>query len=216
MLKSIWNVLHFGWHAFGDFFRLIIGIWKISRIEGPVVSIFGGSKLQQAHPSAERARVLAEKLMNNGISILTGGGPGIMEAANCGISPKEKRKARSIGVTVHGLATEETNKCADEHINTHYFYTRKFLLSYCSMGFAVFPGGYGTADELFKILTLMQTNKIKRVPVVLINKEYWQPILDWVEIAKEKGLLLQEDADLIFVTTDVDEAFNHLYQGCKK
>ena len=215
-IKSCCAILGLIGHLIADFFRLIRGVWKLSKLDAPVVSIFGGAKLLQDHPYAVKARQLAEKLMDHDISVITGGGPGIMEAANCGAFKKEKkRKAKSIGISVHGLPKEEKNQCSDDYISTHYFFARKWLLSRYSNAFAVFPGGYGTLDELFQVLTLMQTGKLKRVPVVLFEKEYWNSLVDWIKKAQKEGLILKEDADLVFVTDDIDEALKHLHKYCQ-
>lgn len=214
--RSLFGSCHIGTHFLGDFFRVWGGVWKLSKLNDPIVSVFGGSKMAQDHPYAAQAHKLAEMLMSKGISVITGGGPGIMEAANCGAFKQKDRKARSVGITVHGLAAEQQNPCADDHIATHYFFARKFLLTYRSTAFAIFPGGYGTADELFQVLTLMQTNKLCRGPVVLIDKDFWKPLVEWIETSRKEGLLLQEDADLIFLTDDVNEAFEILQRGCQK
>lgn len=214
-IKSFCGSCKLAGHLLADFFRLIHGVWKLSKLNPPVVSVFGGSKLQQEHSYAVKAGELSKKLMSKGISVITGGGPGIMEAANCGAFNQAERRGKSIGITVHGLLAEKPNTCIDESIQTHYFFARKHLLTHFATAFAIFPGGYGTMDELFEILTLMQTHKLKRVPVVLFEKKYWQPLIDWVQVAQKEGLLLKEDADLIFITDSVDEAFDHLQHHCQ-
>lgn len=215
-LRSCRQLCSLAAHFLADFFRLVGGVWKLSKLDPPVISVFGGSKLEQKHSYAVKARDLAQRLMEHDVSVITGGGPGIMEAANCGASKDQRiRKARNIGISVYGLPREERNQCADDYIATHYFFARKWLLTRYSTAFAIFPGGYGTLDELFQVLTLMQTDKVKRVPVVLIETAYWQPIVDWVQKAVQEGLLLQKDAELILVTDDVDQAFKHLHRYCQ-
>lgn len=214
-LKSFSAACNLAGHLFADYFRLVRGVWKLSKLKPPIVSVFGGSKLNQEHAYAKKASQLAAKLNEAGISVITGGGPGIMEAANCGAFKDTNRRAKSIGITVHGLATEKRNVCADENIATHYFFARKYLLTHFATGFALFPGGYGTMDELFEVLTLMQTSKLPRVPVVLFEKAYWKPIIEWIELAQKEGLLLEIDAALVFVTDSVDEAFEHLQKHCQ-
>lgn len=215
ILKGLCGSCKLAGHLFADYFRLFYGVWKLSGLTCPVVSVFGGSKLSQEHSYAKNARQLAVKLMDHEISVITGGGPGIMEAANCGAFKKKERRGKSIGITVHGLSTEKENICVDDTITTHYFFARKYLLTHFATAFAIFPGGYGTMDELFEVLTLMQTNKMKPVPIVLFEKKYWQPIIDWIEIAQKEGLLLKRDADLVFITDSVDEAFEHLQRHCQ-
>ncbi|MFS8506781.1 MAG: TIGR00730 family Rossman fold protein [Candidatus Babeliales bacterium] len=215
-IRALGATVRLAGHFFCDFFRCVRGTFTISKLEGPVVSIFGGSKLGQDHPYAQKARLLAEKLMVHDISVITGGGQGIMQAASCGaFGAHNNRIAKSIAVTVKGLDQEKRNNCADESIETFYFFTRKFLLTRYSHAFAVFPGGYGTLDELAEVLTLMQINKLPRVPLVLFEAAYWKHFSAWVDQAQKEGLLLKEDADLIFVTDDVEQAFNHLHKHCK-
>jgi uncharacterized protein (TIGR00730 family) len=215
-IRALGATFRLAGHFFCDFFRCLRGTWKLSLLKVPVVSIFGGSKLGQDHPYAQKARLLAVKLMAHNISVVTGGGQGIMQAASCGaFSTHKNRIAKSIAITVKGLDQKKHNHCADESVETFYFFTRKFLLTRYSHAFAVFPGGYGTLDELAEVLTLMQINKLPRVPLVLFETAYWKHFSAWVEQAQKEGLLLKEDADLIFVTDDVELAFKHLHKHCK-
>lgn len=198
-------------------FQLMKGIWKISRLPGPTVSIFGGSRLQGTSIYAPQAHDLAVLLVQHDISVLTGGGPGIMEAANCGAFHAETKKttARSIGITVRGLEEVPFNFCAQEKIIVDYFFVRKWLLIYYSVAFAIFPGGFGTLDELGEVITLMQTKKIKGVPIVLIGKNYWQPFLNWLrDYALKEGLILEADLKMIQATDDIDEALRLLKEHC--
>ena len=196
-------------HLFASYFRMIEGVWKISQLKSPVVTVFGGSKLAQDHPYAKHARAFGQLLAEHGISVITGGGPGIMEAANCGAF-KKYDGVRSVGITVRGLASEHLNTCADAMVQVNHLFARKWLLTRYANAFVVFPGGFGTLDEFFEILTLMQVNKLAHLPVILFGKAYWKPILDWVAIAVKEGLVLQKDAALIFVTDDDQEAFEYL------
>lgn len=199
-----------------EYLRLVKGIWTLSYLQPPTVSVFGGSKLEQKHEYAQKAHQLAEKLMVHNISVITGGGPGIMEAANCGgLKIDKSKRGKSIGIGVQGLLQEKRNLCVDKFLITRYFFTRKWLLTRYSTAFVVFPGGYGTLDELFEITTLMQTNKLKRVLIILFNKEYWKPIIEWISQAKKEGLLLEKDANLIFTTDSVEDAFKHIHQNCE-
>jgi uncharacterized protein (TIGR00730 family) len=202
-----------------DYFRLIGGVWTLSILNPPIVSVFGGSRIGQEHEYSKKAHELAQRLIEHNISVITGGGPGIMQAANCGAfehnTGTKKKRGKSIGIGVQGLEKEKRNECADAFITTRYFFTRKWLLTRYSTAFIIFPGGYGTLDELFEITTLMQTGKLKRVPIVLFNTAYWKPLLQWVQQAKKEGLLLEKDVDLLFTTDSVDEAFHHLHQHCE-
>lgn len=194
---------------------MVTGVWKISKLTPPIVTVFGGSKLDQEHAYAKKANELGKLLVANGISVITGGGPGIMQAANCGAF-KHEGNVRSVGITVESLSTETRNQCADEMVVVKHFFARKWLLTRYATAFAVFPGGFGTLDELFEIATLMQVNRLAHIPIVLVGKEYWKPLLAWIDQAVKEGLVLQKDADFLFVTDDIQEAFEHLKEQAKE
>lgn len=192
-------------------FQTSYGVWKLAQLPEPRVTIFGGSKIDISHPYALQAMELSQKLVDNNISVITGGGPGIMQAANCGAVPDQAQKLRSIGITVAGLGDSDINKCVQELITVKYFYARKWLLTQYSAGFAIFPGGFGTLDELAEVATLMQTGFLGAHPIVLINKAYWQPFMDWVNnSALQGGLLKDKDRNLLIVTDDTEEALEVL------
>ena len=208
-IKSCCGVVYLFGHLFASYVRIMRGAWKVSKLKQPVVTVFGGSKLEQIHPYAKKAHELGELLVSHGISVITGGGPGIMQAANCGAADNNTG-ARTIGISVRGLAGEHLNTCSHETIIVKHFFARKWLLTRYATGFVVFPGGFGTLDELFEIVTLMQVDMMKPLPVILIGKDYWSFLLDWIDRAVQEGLVLKKDSDLIFVTDDIQEAFNHL------
>ncbi len=214
--KSMCEVVTLFFHMLLDYMRLMRGVWILSQLEAPIISIFGGSKIGQDHPYAKNAKNIAKGLLDQGYSVITGGGPGIMEAANCTVFRQRGHasQVKSIGIEVEGLG-QGINVCADIFIQTRYFFTRKFLLTRYSQGFVVFPGGYGTADELFEIVTLMQTSKLQRFPIVLIGTAYWKSLLAWVENARSEALLLDEDANMLFVTDDLKEAIEHIKNRCQ-
>jgi len=192
-------------------FQTSYGVWKLSRLPEPRVTIFGGSKIDLSHPYALQAMELSQKLVDANISVITGGGPGIMQAANCGAIPEQAQPIRSVGIGVKGLDDQAINKCVQELITVDYFFARKWLLTQYSVGFAIFPGGFGTLDELAEVATLMQTGFLGPHPVVLINKEYWRRFMEWVnDSALKEGLLKDKDKDLLLVTDDIDEAFQLL------
>lgn len=208
-LKSCWGIIYLFGYLFASYMRIIRGAWIVSKLKQPVVTVFGGSKLEQSHPYAKKAHQLGEMFVNHGISVITGGGPGIMEAANCGAAIN-KTKARTVGISVGRLAQEKLNTCSQDIIVVKHMFARKWLLTHYSTGFIVFPGGFGTLDEFFEILTLMQVGIMKPLPIVLIGKEYWSGLLNWIDHAIQEGLVAQKDKDLIFATDDVQEAFNYL------
>lgn len=190
--------------------------WRVMRIQaefiegfgalaelGPAVAVFGSARTPNDHPSYAQAEELGQKLAAAGFAVITGGGPGAMEAANRGAS-------ESGGISV-GLGIElpwETglNQWADLGINFRYFFARKTMFVKYSQGFAVLPGGYGTLDELFEALTLVQTGKVTRFPIVLIGTAYWGGLVDWLkEVCLADGKISQADVDMITLTDDVDE-----------
>lgn len=195
--------------------QIVYGLWRLSKLTHPIITIFGGSKVQQDSEFARQATQLAQMLVDHDISVLTGGGPGIMQAANCGAVRTKKGEIRSIGVGVKGLDENLINICAQEYIAMNYFFARKWLLTQYSVGFAVFPGGFGTLDELAEIVTLMQTKKLPPVPIVLISKTYWKPFMEWVyESALKNNMLKEMDVNLLIVTDDINEAFKILHSHC--
>ena len=188
--------------------QIFHGAWFLSQLQLPIVTIFGGAKLKQNKRFSKLAKELAMMLVNNGVSIITGGGSGIMEAANCGaMEGKANKKIQSISVVVKGLDESIRNRCTQKVIMTNYLFVRKWLLMRYSVAFVVFPGGFGTLDELAEILTLMQTKKIKKQPIILIGKNYWQPIIDFFKnSALKKKLIKSDDYKLISVTDDIENA----------
>ncbi len=201
-------------HLFHTMLQMIYGGWKIAKLHGPIITIFGSSRLKKDNIYAKKAHELAQRLIDNDISLLTGGGPGIMEAASCNINLKGK-KAKSIGINVRGLE-EKPHDCMIEYFELEYFFARKWLLTEYSSGFIIFPGGFGTLDEMAGVLTLIQTKKLKKVPVVLIGVDYWQPFINWIQdTAVAQGAILKEEMTFMFLTDDFDEAFCFLLGKCK-
>jgi hypothetical protein len=214
MNKRIWFFLDALFRFFRVWRQLLYGIWRISGLNKPIVSIFGGARFKQNDYYAQKAHELAQKFVNDDISVITGGGPGIMEAANCGAIYSKKARGKSIGIGVRDL-TEDPNSCVQEYIELDFFFARKWLLTRYSTGFVVFPGGFGTMDELSEVITLMQTKKIPRVPIILVGVDYWQSFMQWVENkAFRHGLVSQEDLDLLFLTDDLEKTFELVCKAC--
>ncbi len=191
--------------------------WRVLRIQsefiegfgslaelGPAISVFGSARTKVDHPHYALAEELARKLTEAGFAVVTGGGPGVMEAANKGAS-------ESGGVSV-GLGIElpfETglNAYVDRGLNFRYFFARKTMFVKYAQGFVVLPGGFGTFDELFEALTLVQTEKVTSFPIVLLGTEYWSGLIDWiVGTVLAEGKVSASDLDLFHVTDDIDEA----------
>lgn len=194
--------------------QLIWAGWKISRLPHPIVTVFGGKIVGNAE-YLQQAIDLARCLAAEGISIVTGGGPGIMEAANRGAREAGKG-IRTLGVGVRGINNlEPINRYVTDYIMTDFFYLRKHLLIYYSHAFIVFPGGFGTLDELFEVVMLMQTKKLPIMPVVLIGKKYWMGLWMWMDEAVKEKILSIEHAKLLLVTDDIDEAARLVIGHCK-
>jgi uncharacterized protein (TIGR00730 family) len=206
--------------------RLLWGMWKLTRFPQPAITFFGGSRVGKNTIAAKTAFKLAKKLTEEGFSIITGGGPGIMASANqgayevareYGIKNKRKRtKFTSLGITLTSFGRERLNQYIHDGIVMDHFFTRKWLLIRYSIGFIVFPGGFGTLDELFEIVTLEQCYQMPKMPIILMNVEYWEPLIDWMKNrALKEGLIDDKDLDLIHVTDSVDEAFDIIIKYCK-
>ena len=198
------------------FLQIIFGVWKVSKLPNPIISIFGSAKMPQKDMYAHQANQIATWLVEGGMSVVTGGGPGIMEAANCGaVKTKKKEVVRSIGIGVRGL-NEPKNICVEEYFELDYFFARKWLLTQYSVGFIVFPGGFGTLDELSEVLTLIQTRQMKKVPIVLVGTEYWSPFMKWVtEEALIHKLVKPEHVKLFSVTDDPYKAYCFVRGECE-
>ncbi|MBA2307321.1 TIGR00730 family Rossman fold protein [Candidatus Dependentiae bacterium] len=191
--------------------NLLYGIWKISGLKRAPVTIFGGSRLSADNIYMKKAAELARRLAFRNIPVLTGGGPGIMEAANCGAYGVKSCLVTTIGIGVEGLEDENKVNCQREIIVMNSFPVRKWLLTHYSIGFAVFPGGFGTLDELTELLTLIQTKMRVRAPIVLIGIDYWAPFMEWLhKSALANGLILKNEAELFSITDDVEEALKIL------
>lgn len=171
---------------------------------GPCVTVFGSARFAEDHPYYQLAREVGRRLALAGLTTMTGGGPGIMEAANRGA---REAGGTSLGCNILLPAEQEPNPYLDRFINFRYFFVRKVMLVKYSMAFVVMPGGFGTLDELFEALTLVQTGKISDFPIVLMCTEYWQPLLDMIgKTLVEQGTINAGDIDLLTVTDSVDEA----------
>ena len=191
------------WRALRIQGEVIEGFDSLAHL-GPAVSIFGSARAHSDDPLYAEARDLAARLARKGITIITGGGPGIMEAAN--------RGAADVGGVSVGLGIElphehSINEYANIAINFRYFFARKLMFVKYAQAFVIFPGGYGTFDELFEALVLVQTGKIDHFPIVLWGRAYWQPLVDWLSSdVVHHQMIAPEDLKLFRITEDVDEA----------
>ena len=204
--KTFFNTMHSN-------FQLIRGVWKISKIKGPIVSIFGGAQLPIDDIYTQQAHLLAQKIVALHINIMTGGGTGIMQAANCGAL--KNQQTMSIGIGIKEF--EEKNPCMKQYIEVNQLYIRKWLLTHYSMAYVIFPGGYGTLDEFSELLTLMKIKKLQLAPIVLIGKEYWQGLIDWLYTeGLSHGVVTKEQLDLFTITDDLNKALCLIEYTCKQ
>lgn len=197
------------WSIFKIMAEFVEGYEKLSKI-GPCVSIFGSARTRPDNPYYELAEEIAFKIAGEGYGIITGGGPGIMEAANKGA---QKAGGKSVGVNIHLPFEQHPNPYIDhdKSITFDYFFVRKTVFIKYSQGFVVLPGGFGTLDEFFEALTLIQTGKIGRFPIILAGKEYWQGLYDWICTTMLKnGNINKEDLDLFKLAGTADEVVTHI------
>jgi uncharacterized protein (TIGR00730 family) len=180
------------------------GFEAVGRIDRPAVTIFGSARLPQDDPACVAARAVAAGFARGGWAVVTGGGPGIMEAANRGA---REAGGLSVGFDIELPHEQGPNDFLDISVTFTHFYARKVMFVKAAEGFVVFPGGFGTLDELFEALVLIQTGKIKHFPMVLFGSAYWEPLLGWtqVELIRDR-LIAPEDLRLVTVTDDTTEA----------
>jgi uncharacterized protein (TIGR00730 family) len=186
------------------------GFEAVERIDRPAVSIFGSARVREGASSYDQARATARRFAESGWAVVTGGGPGVMEAANRGC---KEGGGLSVGFNIELPHEQAANPYLDISLTFGHFYARKTMFVKAAEGFVVFPGGFGTADELFESLTLIQTGKIRHFPVVLFERGFWEPLLAWVrEQALPLGMVSPEDLELLHVTDDVDEAVERVLE----
>ncbi|MCC5920974.1 MAG: TIGR00730 family Rossman fold protein [Cyclobacteriaceae bacterium] len=194
------------WAIFKIMSEFVNGFEKLAKI-GPCVSIFGSARTKSDNPYYKTAEEIAAKLVRHGYGVITGGGPGIMEAGNKGA---HSENGKSVGLNIV-LPFEQFNNIyidPDKLINFDYFFVRKVMFVKYAQGFIVMPGGFGTMDELFEALTLIQTKKIGRFPIVLVGKSYWTGLMDWIKDAmlNQESNINVEDLDLIEIVETPTEA----------
>lgn len=180
---------------------------------GPAVTVFGSARVREGSPEYTNALAIGRALGEAGFAVITGGGPGVMEAANRGARDVG---ATSVGCTIKLPREEKPNPYLDVHVDFHYFFARKFMLTKYSVGFVVFPGGFGTADELFEALTLIQTGKMHDFPVVVCGSGFWQPLRDQLHTMVDTGMISPSDLDLLKFTDDTADAMAHITEFAKR
>ena len=184
--------------------EFLAGFQAVGRIDRPAVSIFGSARVLEGSPTYELARATGRAFAEAGFAVVTGGGPGVMEAANRGCREAD---GLSIGFNIELPHEQGVNSYCDIALTFHHFYARKVMFVKAAEGFVIFPGGFGTQDELWEALTLIQTGKIGNFPVVLVDTDYWGELLQWLrDEMLDDGLISPADIDLLFATDDPKEA----------
>jgi uncharacterized protein (TIGR00730 family) len=200
------------WLLFKIMGEFVNGFEQMGMIE-PCVSIFGSARTKPHEPFYQEAVEIAEKIVAQGFGVISGGGPGIMEAANKGA---QKGGGTSVGLAIDLPFEQQINDYIDEDkkIIFDYFFVRKVMFVKYAQAFVVMPGGFGTLDELFEALTLIQTEKIKKFPIVLYGSDFWSGMLDWIKatLLRDYKNISPEDINLIKVVDNVDDAVKHVLQ----
>ena len=209
-----WNEIHTtdSWRVFKIISELVEGFEKLARI-GPCVSIFGSARTHYNNKYYRMAEDIAYKLTLKGYGIITGGGPGIMEAANKGAS---RGKGKSVGINIDLPFEQHPNPYIDPDklITFDHFFVRKVMFMKYAQGFIVLPGGFGTFDELFEAITLIQTRKIGKFPIILVGRKYWKGLVEWIEevMLEEEENISPDDLKLFSVVDTSDEAVEAIVQ----
>lgn len=193
------------WRIFRIMAEFVDSFETLSQV-GPAVTIFGSARIRPSDPYYQKAVTLGKELAKQGVAVITGGGPGLMEAANRGAS---EGKGKSVGLNIELPFEQKPNRYANVPIHFHYFFSRKVCFVKYSVGFIFMPGGFGTLDEFFEILTLIQTQRISRFPVILYGRRYWTGLLKWIKgTVMKNGYISPEDLDLCTLTDDTEEAIS--------
>ncbi len=206
-----WNQIktNDSWALFKIMSEFVEGYEKLSAI-GPCISIFGSARTPEHHPTYKLTVNIAEAISKSGYGIISGGGPGIMEAANKGA---QKGGGASVGLNINLPFEQHSNPYIDQDklIDFHYFFVRKVMFVKYAQGFIVMPGGVGTLDELFEAFTLIQTSKVAKFPIILVGTSYWSGLVDWLKntLLIEKNIS-PEDIDLIEIVDSAEEVMNCL------
>jgi uncharacterized protein (TIGR00730 family) len=190
------------WRIFRIMAEFVDSFETLSRV-GPAVTVFGSARMSPRNPYYQAAAEVAKGLAKHNLAVITGGGPGIMEAANKGSA---QAKGRSVGLNIELPREQKGNRYANIPIHFHYFFSRKVCFVKYSLGFVFMPGGFGTLDEFFEVLTLVQTERIPEFPLILFGKEFWNGLLRWMKDRMEKDAFISPgDLDLFKITDDAQE-----------
>ncbi len=199
------------WRVFRIMSEFVSG-FELLRKHGLAATVFGSARTAVGHPDYKAAEELSAKLAKKGFTLITGGGPGIMEAANVGAF---KVGGKSIGLNIALPMEQKLNPYVTETQSFNFFFSRKVMLSFASEVYIYFPGGFGTLDEFFELVTLVQTKKIKPIPIVLYGKDFWSPLIKWFEkdLLKKHSTISKEDIDIFHIVDSVDEAYKYIIKS---
>jgi uncharacterized protein (TIGR00730 family) len=198
------------WEEFRFLVKIVIEFVKGFRalhFVGPCATFFGSARFEESHPYYSESRHIARRVAQLGFTVLTGGGPGLMEAANRGA---REVGGRSVGCNIMLPQEQAPNRYLDKWVNIRYFFVRKTLLIKYSFAFIVLPGGFGTMDEFFEAVTLTQTKKILGFPIIIFDRDFHKDLMDYIEWMKYKKTISEEDLQLILVTDSIDEAIEFI------
>jgi len=205
------SMAYSSWQIFKIMSEFVDGFDALAKI-GPCISIFGSARTQPGSLYYELTVEISRRLASQGFGIITGGGPGIMEAANKGaVLAGGKSVGLNINLPFEQMSNEFIDK--DKLLSFQYFFVRKVMFTKYSQGFVMMPGGFGTMDELFEVATLIQTEKFKQMPMVMVGKSYWKGLMDWMSTAMlEEGNIKKDDLDLFQIADTPDEVVYHMLE----
>jgi len=199
------------WRIFRIMAEFVDGIEALSNLP-PAVTIFGSARARPGDKYYALADKLGAELVRQGLAVITGGGPGVMEAANKGAF---EAHGKSVGLNIELPFEQKLNSYTNVNLSFRYFFIRKVMFVKYAIGYVIFPGGFGTMDELFEALTLIQTDKIKPFPVVLFGSEYWSGLIDWIENTMLEGSMISPEDRSIFTVTDSIQAVVEIMQNSR-
>ena len=205
----------FPWRIFKIMAEFIEGFEFISGLKKKSVTVWGATRFSSDNPNYQKARKLGELLSKKGYSVVSGGGPEIMEAANRGAS---EAGGDSVGINIQLPDGQRTNKFVNKSTGFHYFFTRKVMMSFVSSVYVFFPGGYGTLDEFFEMIMLLQTQKLSHpVTIVVVGKDYWQPLFNWLrsEVYEKQKAIDEKDLSLFKLVDTAEEAVEYIIKNDK-
>jgi uncharacterized protein (TIGR00730 family) len=188
-------------------FRQMIRGFRALHFVGPCITVFGSARFKEDHPYYIAAQEFGKRIAEIGFVTMTGGGPGIMEAANRGAY---ENGGYSVGCNIKLPFEQKSNPYLHRSVTFDYFFIRKAMLAKYSYAFIIMPGGFGTMDEFFETITLIQTKTITQFPIVIYGREYFLPMMEFIQTMSDKGTISQDDMNLVLLTDDMDEAMNHI------